>query len=140
MQKPVRELVDAVGIVDAIEIIRRWGGRKWYCPQNVRPADPLALTLGYETAKRLVEKFGGQDLQLPIERNALIDLRNRAIFLDAQSGDSHEEIAIRYGIMRQRVPQIIKQERELAELRAKYGTPDRVGVALAGLQEADARQ
>ena len=107
MQKVVQDLVRVVGLGDAIEIVSRWGGRDWYVPCKIERGDALSLTLGQKTAAALVENFGGQYLQLPIERNALLDLRNQKIVEDAAAGMSHENIGLAYGISRQQVSRII---------------------------------
>lgn len=111
MQRVVKELAEAVGLADAIEVCRRWGGREAYIPVKVEPGDPLALTLGLESARKLVRAFGGQRLQLPAERNALLDLRNAAIVRDADAGLSHEQIGLRYGLTRQSIGHILQQAR-----------------------------
>lgn len=108
MQKVVKELADAVGLADAIELVRRWGGRTLYVPMNVKSTDPLALTIGLDSARRLVDAFGGVELRLPLERNALLDLRNAAIVAEAEARVSFEAIAIRYGLTRQRVAKIVR--------------------------------
>lgn len=112
MQRSVKEIADAIGLADAIEVCRRWGGREAYIPVKVEPGDPLALTLGMETALRLVKAFGGRRLQLPAERNALLDLRNAAIVRDKHAGLSHEKIGLRYGLSRQSIKLILRRYRE----------------------------
>lgn len=122
MQRVIRQLVDAIGIGDTLELVRRWGGRELYVPTKVEQGDPLALTLGLLTAQRLVGQYGGQRLQLPAERNALLDLRNAEIVqaYAGGSGDSMENIGLRYGLTRQAVSHILKAHRERAELRQKF--------------------
>lgn len=120
MQRIVRELADKMGLGDAIEIIRRWGGRELYVGVKIEPGDPLALTLGLDAAQRLVKHYGGQRLQLPAERNALLDLRNESIVAEHEAGSSHEQIGLRYGLTRQAVSHILRAHRERVELRQKF--------------------
>lgn len=113
MQRVVKELVQAVGLGDAIEICRRWGGRDFNVPVRVAPHDPLALTLGYESARKLVDALGGVRLQLPAERNALLDLRNQAIFRAVEiDGRSHQEVALEFGLRRQQILHVLRKVRE----------------------------
>lgn len=112
MQRVVRELADAVGIGDAIEICRRWGGRDFNVPVRVEAHDPLALTLGLLSARKLVAAFGGVRLQLPAERNALLDLRNRAIFEAIAAGQSHERVGLEYGLTRQGINKVLRATRD----------------------------
>ncbi len=117
MQRIVKELAEAVGLADAIAIVRRWGGRELYVPTTVRQGDALALTLGLETAQKLVtwcneRTIGGRSVQLPAERNALLDLRNAAIVAGLVARRSHESLALEYGLTRQMIGRIAKLARE----------------------------
>jgi Mor family transcriptional regulator len=103
MQRIVKELAEKIGIGDALEVVRRWGGRELYVPVKVEAADPLALTLGLESARKLVAAYGGQRLQLPSERNALLDMRNEAILRELKAGRSHESTGLMFGLSRQAV-------------------------------------
>jgi hypothetical protein len=113
MQRVLRDLVNVVGLGDAIEISRRWGGREFNVPVRVNPSDPLALTLGYDTALKLVTAFGGVRLVLPKERNALIDLRNASIYRAvAVEGRSHETVGLEFGLTRQGINKVLRAVRE----------------------------
>jgi Mor family transcriptional regulator len=120
MQLIVKQLTETVGFADTMEIVRRWGGRELYVPRSVTRADPLALTLGIDTAMKLVEHFGGNRLSLPKERNALLDVRNQAIVAAFERGESHQDIALQFGLRRQSVAHIIKSIKELEEVRKKF--------------------
>lgn len=120
MQRIVKDLSEKIGLGDAIELIRRWGGKELYVPTKVESGDPLALTMGFASAQCLVKHYGGQRLQLPAERNALLDLRNAAIVAEAAAGASHEQIGLRYGLTRQAISHILRTTRERAELRQKF--------------------
>ncbi len=120
MQLILRRLSDTIGLPDTIEIVRRWGGRTLYVPASVSPNDPLALTLGYNSALRLVEHWGGQYLQLPIERNGLLDLRNKSVIEDYRAGVSKTQIGLRYGLCRQSITHILQMYAEREAIRKKY--------------------
>lgn len=122
MQRIVKDLAEKLGLGDSLEIMRRWGGRDLYVPVHVERGDPLSLTLGTDTARRLVEHFAGQRLQLPAERNALLDIRNAAIVADVAAGESHEKTGLRYGLTRQAVSHIVKTHREREAVRQKFAT------------------
>jgi Mor family transcriptional regulator len=112
MQRILKELSAAVGLPDAIAIVRRWGGRILYVPTTVRHQDAIALTLGLETARKLVDGFGGRELQLPQERNALLELRNASILAGLAAGRSHESLGVEFGLTRQMIGRISKTARE----------------------------
>jgi hypothetical protein len=116
MQRILIELAEVIGLGDTIEITRRWGGRTLAVPMSVGPGDPLALTLGLDTARKLVAEFRGVRLQLPAERNALLDMRNASIARDVAAGASQEACGVRYGLTRQGVAAVLRKMRELAVL------------------------
>ncbi len=122
MQAILKKLVESIGFVDSIEIVRKWGGGVFYVPLSVRPCDPLALTLGLVPARKLVQHWGGQYLQLPSEKNALIDMRNASIIADYRSGMSLSQIGRVYGLTRQSVALIVRDGQDLAAVRQKYAT------------------
>lgn len=117
MQRVVKELVDAVGLEGAIAIIKRWGGRELYVPTKIEPGDALALTVGLDTARKLAEWCdnrisGRRSVQLPSERNTLLDLRNEAIIRGCIAGRSHESLGLEFGLTRQMVSRLAKLARE----------------------------
>ncbi len=134
MQRILKELTDLIGIADAFEICRMWGGRSLYIPVAVRLTDPLALSLGLEGARKLAASYGGRSIELPSERCALLELRNAAMFRDRQAGASHEQLAILYGLRRQSVRAALARARSLGLVaeatvpvgaNCSAGTPDR---------------
>ncbi len=126
MQRILKEISDRVGMADTMQLVRRWGGRTIRVPMKVQPGDALALTLGIEAAQRLVSSFAGQSLQLPAARNALLDMRNAAIWRACEvDGRSQESVGVEFGLTRQGVSAV------LAKLRDTQPVP--------GIEEAGAR-
>lgn len=111
MQKILTELASTVGMGKAIEICRRWGGRGLQVPERVEDGDPLALAIGLESARALVLHYCGRRIDLPTERNAMRRIRDEAIRRDRASGMSQERIGAAYGITRQAVAHVLKQDR-----------------------------
>lgn len=104
MQVAIMDLTSVLSFAEALEIVRRWGNRRFRVPVKVEITDPLALTLGLERARRLVEAYGGQVLEIPAERHALRRMRNDAIWKACvDEGRSPAEVALEFGITRQSV-------------------------------------
>lgn len=120
MQRTVRELVAAMGYTDAIELCRGWGGRELAVPMKVAPDHPLALRLGLVAAERLIAAFRGQRLQLPVERDALLDERNAAIVAAVKAGRSRAAVSDEFGVSRQTVNYVLRRAAE-AETPAVAG-------------------
>jgi hypothetical protein len=112
MQMAIVELTTVVTFAEALEIVRRWGNRRFRVPMKVGIEDPLALTLGLECAQRLVKAYGGQCLELPAERHALRQMRNEAIWQAcAVNGRSPAEVALEFGLTRQSVSWLMERMR-----------------------------
>ena len=112
MQVAIMELTSVLSFAEALEIVRRWGNRRYRVPMKVAIEDPLVLTLGLERAQRLVNVYGGQVLELPAERHALRQLRNNAIWKSCViDGRSPSEVALEFGLTRQRVSLLLEQMR-----------------------------
>lgn len=122
MQQAVKALSDEFGFAVAIAVIRRWGGRDWQVPMRVDAEHPLALTLGLETALRLAAAFGGQRLQLPDERRALLEARNAAIWRECmERGRSQESVGVEFGLTRQGVKMVLRKMQERHQTQAVAG-------------------
>jgi hypothetical protein len=111
-QRVMKDLVEAIGYADALELVRGWGGRTLAVPVKVTPAHPLALRLGLVAAERLVKAFGGVRLQLPAERDALLAERNAAIAREVDSGRSRTAVAHEFGLSRQAIDKVLDKVRE----------------------------
>lgn len=126
MQRILKELTGTIGLADTIELTRRWGGRTLAVPMKVDIIHPLAQTLGLLTAQKLVQHYAGQRLQLPAERNALLDLRNESIFKACTvDGRSQESVGVEFGLTRQGVAAVL---RKMADRQGFAGTKT-MGVA-----------
>jgi len=120
MQRIIKDLSDKIGFADTIEIVRRWGGRRLYIPVSIEEDNPLAIAIGLERARRLSDHYGGQQLELPAERNALLELRNAEILRQHRAGKSMEFIALQFGVTRQAVGYIIRTVSEREAVRQKF--------------------
>lgn len=101
------ELVQLIGHHHSIELLRAWGGRRIKLPETVDQDHPLAFVVGLEAAQKIVHHYGHINLDLPAERNFLIDLRNAAILSDFQGGSSITALACIYGVSRRQVNSIL---------------------------------
>jgi hypothetical protein len=114
MQRILRELTATIGFADTMQLVRRWGGRTLAVPMKVDMMHPLALSIGLEAAQRLVSAYAGQHLQLPAERNALLDQRNAAIWRAIhEEGRSQVSVAIEFGLTRQGIQAVLAKMRDL---------------------------
>lgn len=104
----LRELVDLIGHQPAIELVRAWGGRRLKIPATINQDHALVYCVGWDAATKLAAAYGGAEpLDLPAERNFLIDLRNDAIASEFARGKSITQLARDYGVSRRQVNSVL---------------------------------
>ena len=98
----LKSVVDLIGHQAAIRLVRAKGGRDFSLPQTSELHDLhwLVVIVGLDNADVLCDYFRGASLKLPIEVNALIQLRNEAIVVDFNRGVSISELARNYQVDR----------------------------------------
>lgn len=105
--KILDELVGLIGHQHTIELLRAWGGRCVYVPAELDQDHPLAFTVGLESARKLADHYGNTKVDLPAERNFLIDLRNESILQEFTRGRTISWLASTYGVSRRQVNVIL---------------------------------
>lgn len=117
------DLVDLIGHRQAIELLRAWGGRRIRVPAEVHEDHALVFTVGWEAARAIAGQYGGTDLDLPAERNYLVDVRNDAIALEFDAGRSITWLSQTYGVSRRQVNSILDALGRNAERLARAAGP-----------------
>lgn len=116
----LEDLNELIGYAATLDLLRAWGGRRLFVPTALDPTPgkehPIVLTIGWEAASRLVSMYGAQALDLPAERNSMIELRNSRIVADLEHMSCHE-VARKYGVSPRHARYIRArhQEKEQAE-------------------------
>lgn len=104
------EVVGFAGFDAALALCRGWGGRLLYVPtkENLSEAHPVALAIGLKAARELADRYAGERLAIPAERNALLELRNQQIAARwTTTNVSVSELADEYGISRSMVLKVL---------------------------------
>lgn len=105
------ELTTRIGYGETIELLRGWGGRRLQIPKEVTGDHPIALSVGLAAAQQLAYWYGGTELELPAERNAMIETRNACVLRDLDH-EATSVVAIRYGLSRRHVRYIRQKDEE----------------------------
>lgn len=102
-------VVKLIGIQPTIRLVRLKGGRdiSFSKTENLHDLHWMVVLIGLENAKKMCGEFNGITLKLPIETNALLQLRNLAIAEDFKAGKSISSLANTYGIDRKLVQTIL---------------------------------
>lgn len=104
----LQDLVELLGHRPTIDLLRAWGGRRLKVPAQMHQDHAIAFTIGWDAAVKLANAYGGADaLDIPAERNHLIDVRNTAILEGFNRGRSITWLATTYGLSRRQVNSIL---------------------------------
>lgn len=87
----LRELTSLIGIPATFRLIELRGGTRVRVPKSVNQGRMLAREIGLTAARLLAERWGGDDLKVPLARHW------RARVYRAR-GDSYSQIARRLGV------------------------------------------
>lgn len=118
----LQDLVELIGHRQAIELLRAWGGRRLKVPAEVHEDHALVFTIGWEAARAIAGAYGGTDLDLPAERNYLVDMRNDAIAAGFAGNRSISWLSQTYGVSRRQVNSILDAMGHRDERLARAGT------------------
>ncbi|WHP05776.1 MULTISPECIES: Mor transcription activator family protein [Acinetobacter] len=104
-----QKVIDLIGVHAAIRLVRLKGGQDITFPLvgNLHYLHWLVVEVGMDNAITMCKEFRGESLKLPIEVNALLQLRNQAIADEFTAGESISSIAKRYGVDRKLVQTIL---------------------------------
>lgn len=105
----LQDLVELIGHQPTIELLRAWGGRRLKVPVHVHQDHALVFIVGWDAAEKLSKAYGGADaLDIPAEKNYLIDLRNEAIAAEFMAkARSITWLSRTYGISRRQVNSVL---------------------------------
>ncbi len=106
----VKAIIKLIGHQAAIRLIRSKGGRDLGFPQvkHLHDLHWLVVLVGMDNAISLCTRFNGLKIKLPIEVNALLQIRNEAIIEDYKQGLTKSKLAAKYQVDRRLVQSIVK--------------------------------
>ena len=104
----LQDLVELIGYQPTIELLRAWGGRRLKVPATMHQDHALVFIVGWDASQKLAEAYGGADaLDIPAERNFLIDLRNAALLEAFHSGRTITWLSRKFGLSRRQVNSVL---------------------------------
>lgn len=115
LPKSARALVEAIGEEHALAVIKAFGGRPLYVPNQ--PTPELIAAVGEPAAVALCRVYSSVYWgQVPKCHKAMLSARNRALAEAFDAGKTITELAREYGLCWVTVHQAIKQGRLLSKL------------------------
>ena len=121
----LKDVVNLIGHQAAIRLVRAKGGREITFPlkQELHNMHWLVVIVGLDNANKLCSSFFGLSLKLPIEVNALLQLRNESIVELFNNGINISRIANAYQIDRKHVQNILNSFGLRGKVNAKEDVP-----------------
>ena len=106
----LKKAIELIGHQAAIRLVRAKGGRDVGFPQasHLHDLHWLVVIVGMDNAVTLCNHFAGEKLKLPIEVNALLQLRNEAIIKDFNNGLKKSKLAAKYQVDRRLIQTLLK--------------------------------
>lgn len=104
-----REMVDALGLAPALELLQTLRGRRVLIPPQLADDSSLVAQVGRETAEKLVLSLGlgvTRTVDLPLLVGVDRMLRNTAIRAGLAAGESQAELARRYRLTERHIRKI----------------------------------
>jgi len=116
MPATARELVDAIGFDNTLDVLRKFGGKKLFIPTQLVEGHTYKLVeaLGLEIAEKLVDAMGGTRLEPPMMASVERLLRDNAIRKDydamCAAGERFpmDRLVDRYGITQRHIRKLLK--------------------------------
>lgn len=103
-------LEDLIGAEFTKELILQYGGLQVYIPKNPEEADVLLLILNNESMAKLSDRFGGEFIDLPLNRRTLVRQRRERMQKLYSDGVSVLKIAKAIGVTRRTVYNALKEK------------------------------
>lgn len=118
----LQQVIDLIGPQAAIRLVRAKGGQDVGLPyaHHLHDMHWLVVLVGNNNAAQLCKSFEGTRIKLPIEVNALLQLRDEAIAQEYEAGTSVSQLARSYEIDRKLVQKVLDR----FGLRGKLVEPD----------------
>ena len=107
-----QELVEVIGLNATIDLVRTFPGDDLKIPEVVngtsRMWEILVETIGAEAATKLVQRYGGTAIYVPVCQRALLVVRNRAIIQRFDSGEDFDVLRREYKMTRRHLFRVLK--------------------------------
>lgn len=114
-----RELLALLGEADALCLMRSCAGQRLRVPRALNDRHILAHTVSGGSYKALVRRFGGQDIQVPNCKAALLKLRDAQMVRDYDAGMLPNALCLKYGLTHRAVQRALN--RPVAEVAGMAG-------------------
>lgn len=105
------EIAQYCGEEVARGLLMHFGGGHLFVPSKLPDGHQLACVLGYSSANKLVEMYGGETFQVPRAATALREFRNQAIRELYAGGHTQFQLARLYGLTERHINTIVSPRR-----------------------------
>jgi Mor family transcriptional regulator len=107
-----QELVEVIGINATIDLVKTFPGDDLKIPEVVngtsRMWEILVETVGAEAAAKLVHRYGGTAIYVPVCQRALLVVRNRTIIERFDKGEAFDQLRRDFKMTRRHLFRVLK--------------------------------
>ena len=107
-----------IGLPLTLKLIEKYRGKSLYVAKNAPAGSDLVQVIGEDAAVRLGEYYGRERINIPMERNLELKIRNMKIIKKYRGGRSVSQLTEDFGI----------GSRQLWEILAQHKTKKRKGM------------
>ncbi|MBP9871005.1 MAG: hypothetical protein KBC53_05845 [Nitrosomonas sp.] len=100
------EISELIGIQATFKLVAKYGGVRLYVPKTLRPDHDLVAIINRELAETMIDRFGGEVLEIPKALLANVALRNITIKQEYEVL-SQRQLAIKYNLTERQVRNIL---------------------------------
>lgn len=110
-----RDLIDLIGVDDAISLMGSFGGRTVYVPRKSKPQDKLSKAISRAAAVRLARRYGGNTVCVPKVDAIKRQIRNHRIRRLNAEGKSNAELSELFSLTTRCIQNICKDQTSATE-------------------------
>lgn len=100
------EISELIGIAATLKLVAKYGGVRLYVPKTLRPDHDLVAIINRELAETMIDRFGGEVLEIPKALLANVSLRNVTIKQEYVIL-SQRQLALKYKLTERQIRNIV---------------------------------
>lgn len=107
MPASARELVEIIGFLPTLEVLRKFGGKRVFIPSKLNDDSRIIAELGREVAEKLVARMGGARFEPPMLTSVERRLRDNAIRRDFDARVPMDDLVDRYRMTQRHIRKLL---------------------------------
>ncbi|MBF8271571.1 MAG: hypothetical protein HW380_676 [Magnetococcales bacterium] len=98
LPKSAIQLIEVIGTAATLRLVQNHGGTYLALPRSIGPQHDVSNLIGFEAARSLAERWGGERVYIPKVDVAVRCVRNREMIARYEQGESYRSLVKEYAI------------------------------------------